>query len=414
MEAALDYAKQGWRVFPLHHLLETGNCSCQGKGKHCSPGKHPRLNRGLKGASADENRIRGWWKKWPQANVAIVTGATSGIVVVDVDPYRGGDESLKILTELHGALPNTLQSSTGRGRHYFFGHPGGRVRNRSGADGIDIRGDGGYVVAPPSVHQNGISYKWQGPPFPYNLPILPPFFSMIDTEHREHREQSEQLKQHDAIRDLTAIPAIQKAIIETQPTDAGHRNHKIWHLARKLKAVPEASDASFIELKPVVREWHARALRIIATKPFDDTWADFTTAWSNVKVPGDKTVLDACLAQADAAPNPPIAQLYDSDLTQRLIRFCFALQAFSGDAPFYLSCRSAAAKLRTDYKKAAQRLKMLCDDGVLEVSEMHTKTRAIRYRIAGAVMAEDSKSGDAQQQPDSQCGQAASSGIRSA
>ena len=94
--------------------------------------------------------------------MAIVTGAVSGLVVVDIDPAHGGKDSLHQLERSHGPLPATLEAlSGGGGRHLYFTHPGGVVHNRVGlAPGIDLRGDGGLIVAPPSVHPGGGRYRW--------------------------------------------------------------------------------------------------------------------------------------------------------------------------------------------------------------------------------------------------------------
>ena len=100
---------------------------------------------------------------WPQANIAIVTGAASGLVVLDADMAKGAARTLAALEERYGALPPTVGQRTGTGQHAFFQHPGTTVRNgveNLGA-GLDIRGDGGYVVAPPSLHANGNRYTWE-------------------------------------------------------------------------------------------------------------------------------------------------------------------------------------------------------------------------------------------------------------
>ena len=110
--------------------------------------------------SADE--VRSWFAQRPDANVAVVTGAVSGLVVLDVDPRHGGVASLAGWERQHGALPHTVEAQTGGGgRHLYFAHPGSELRNRVGvAPGLDLRGDGGVVVAPPSLHPTGGRYRW--------------------------------------------------------------------------------------------------------------------------------------------------------------------------------------------------------------------------------------------------------------
>jgi len=113
-------------------------------------------------ASKNEKEIRNWWSRWPSANVCIVTGKDSGVVVIDVDPRHGGEESLKELQSSGSNFDGSPSLRTGGGgSHFYFQHPGGRVPNRAGVlPGIDVRGDGGFVVAPPSMHASGEVYSW--------------------------------------------------------------------------------------------------------------------------------------------------------------------------------------------------------------------------------------------------------------
>jgi hypothetical protein len=167
-DAALAYASRGWRVIPLHwpKIRSTGavSCSC-GKADCGSVGKHPLTANGLKDASADESQVRAWWAGQPAANVGIVTGSASGIVVLDVDLRADGPASLAKLEATHGQLPPTVEVITGGGgAHRFFRHPGGIIIPNSAGKlgaGLDVRGDGGYVVAVPSLHARGERYAWE-------------------------------------------------------------------------------------------------------------------------------------------------------------------------------------------------------------------------------------------------------------
>jgi hypothetical protein len=141
-QAALRYADRGWPAFP-----------CRGKA--------PLTVNGLHAATTDEERIRRWWRQWPDANVAIRTGAVSNLVVLDVDGDEG-TEALRRLEAEHGKLPLTASVVTPRGgEHYYWRHPGGEVRNSTGriGDHLDVRGDGGYVLAPPSISASGRRYE---------------------------------------------------------------------------------------------------------------------------------------------------------------------------------------------------------------------------------------------------------------
>lgn len=170
LDAALYLAARGGRVFPLHGVRPGPDgrltCTC-GKVGCKDAGKHPfgRLApNGLSNATNREQIIRHWFTAEPLANVGLATG---NAVVLDVDPRHGGDASLAALEAEHGALPPTVRALTGGGgEHIFFRPPAGmEIRNSAGdsgglAPGLDIRGAGGYVVAPPSLHLSGRTYEW--------------------------------------------------------------------------------------------------------------------------------------------------------------------------------------------------------------------------------------------------------------
>ncbi len=150
LRAALAYAGKGIPVFPLHSVDEGGNCSCGGK-PGCKPGKHPRTKHGFHDATTDASRITAWWNRYPEANIGIPTGKRTGLLVLDVDHPAG----LDALEAEHGKLTATRTHSTGSGgMHRLYRYPAGEhFGNSSGdlPDGYDIRGEGGYIVAPPSA-----------------------------------------------------------------------------------------------------------------------------------------------------------------------------------------------------------------------------------------------------------------------
>lgn len=153
-EAALNYAKRGWAVLPLYCPSKNGGCDC-GRQSCASLGKHPRTFDGVKSATTNLKVIAEWWNKWPNANIGIATGINSGLVVIDVD----GDIGREFLRGKN--LPRTIVSKTGRGEHHIFCAPTNQLKNRIGmAPQVDFKGEGGYFVAPPSVHANGTQYSW--------------------------------------------------------------------------------------------------------------------------------------------------------------------------------------------------------------------------------------------------------------
>lgn len=158
-DAALGYAARGWHVIPLHTVTD-GACSC-GKSSCGSAGKHPRTANGLKNATTDAGAIRRWWAEWPTANVGVVTGSASGVLMVGPDGPVGLND-LAELEKKNGPLPSGPVARSGSGgQHLLFRHPGRPVKNRKNhlKTKIDVRGDGGYFVASPSVNGSG-PYEW--------------------------------------------------------------------------------------------------------------------------------------------------------------------------------------------------------------------------------------------------------------
>jgi len=161
LDAALDDARRGWHVFPVHTFCDEC-CTCDDPACD-NPAKHPLTPHGLLDATRDETTINRWWSEADVANVGLRTGEVSGLWVLDCDG-AAGIKAVEALEEKHGPLPTTPTVSTGGGgRHYYFAWPDdGEIGNRTKLHElpIDVRGDGGYVVAAPSLHRSGRSYSW--------------------------------------------------------------------------------------------------------------------------------------------------------------------------------------------------------------------------------------------------------------
>ncbi len=159
LAAALALADRGWHVFPLN-------------------GKTPRCKNGLHDATTDRAAIERWWRLWPNADIGVRTGPESGLLVVDVDPKHGGDDTYAELEREHGSIPDTVVCLTGGdGWHTYFRYPASEtVRNSAGrvGQGLDVRGDGGYVVVPPSRHASGRAYAWSVDGHPDDVPLADP------------------------------------------------------------------------------------------------------------------------------------------------------------------------------------------------------------------------------------------------
>lgn len=144
--AAVSYARRGLRIHPLRPAS-----------------KLPLLREWQHRATTDAATVAEWWGRWPGAGVGIATGTGSDVVVIDVDPRHGGDDSLADLDLERGPLPLTWRCLTaGGGLHLYWHHPGGHVPSRAGVwPGVDVRADGGYVVAPPTELEGGGAYHWE-------------------------------------------------------------------------------------------------------------------------------------------------------------------------------------------------------------------------------------------------------------
>lgn len=166
LNEAIMYRKMGWSVIPACWPVE-GKCGCGMN--HSDAGKQPIVKwKDYQTRLPTLEEITEWWSKWPMANIACITGAVSGIAVVDLE-----HEGLAAAEKL--GLHSGLISLTGKGRHLIYRHPGEAVCNRAkmaGIKGLDIRGDGGYIILPPSRHQTGKRYRW-ATGITSHLPVFP-------------------------------------------------------------------------------------------------------------------------------------------------------------------------------------------------------------------------------------------------
>lgn len=248
----------GWLVLPLHMPLGSG-CSC-GRSSCRSSGKHPRTPNGLKDATRAVSVLHQWWGQWPDANVGVLTGAESGIVVLDVDPRHRGDETLRELLAKHGPFPLTPEAATGGGgSHVYFAHPGIQVSNSAGSvgGGLDVRADGGFVVAPPSLHQSGRRYAWVDGLRPDQVPLaaVPPWLLHLMC-HAKVTEPGVRLAQR---RDLLKLGAAEGSRNASVASLAGHLLRRevdphavldllrAWNSARNSPPLPDEEVLSTVE-----------------------------------------------------------------------------------------------------------------------------------------------------------------------
>jgi hypothetical protein len=178
LSAALAYAKRGWSVLPLHYPTADG-CSC---GRPCkTPGKHPfarLVARGSLDATTNPNTITDWWTRHPLCNIGVATGSLSQLLVIDLDDRpmdgRDGSHSWRRLVTLNHAVDTVEAITGGGGRHLYFSLPSGLTVAQSKDAiglGVEVKSDGGYVVAPPSLHPSQRTYEWDAFGHPDDQPV---------------------------------------------------------------------------------------------------------------------------------------------------------------------------------------------------------------------------------------------------
>lgn len=265
MRVALAYAERGWPVLPLWWPV-AGPKRCACPDPECgaphperpgelagNPAKHPvgrLVPRGKDQASTDSAVITRWWTLCPRANVGIVTGAASGLVVLDVDG-PAGQSSLRSLVDHYGRFRAAWARTGSGGWHAYFAHPGVPVLNsvRLLGDGLDVRGDGGYIVAPPSVHVAGDRYRWQSAA-PAELPPMPEWLVELVAPPPPPPQPRPVRLQGDSRPYVAA--AVQGEAREVAEAPRGRRNSRLYRAARRLGEFVEAGLLSEASLTAVL------------------------------------------------------------------------------------------------------------------------------------------------------------------
>jgi hypothetical protein len=205
--------------------------------------------------------VRTWWQRRPDSNVAIRTGDESGLVVVDVDPDHGGIASLRALVDAHGRLPDGPRVRTGSGGwHLYFRHPGDPIRNSAGTRlgvGVDVRGDGGYVIAPPSRHRSLNSYQWRD--FDHAVPELPEWTLDRLTPVSPTRRHLRRPDVATTVSDAWAHSALTGEADSVRAAPEGTRNHALNRAAFCLGQIVAAGalDAAVVEAALLESALHA-------------------------------------------------------------------------------------------------------------------------------------------------------------
>ena len=163
LDAALGYAARGIPVYPVHWPCRIPGgtslaCSCR-RGATCDrPAKHPLVRHGLHDATCDPAQLERWWSRWPQANLGLVTGVVFD--VLDIDGPAGHATLHQLAGTVGLRLRGPLVATGGGGWHHWFAPTGRGNRPPRGLTHVDWRGKGGCVLAPPSRHISGRTYRW--------------------------------------------------------------------------------------------------------------------------------------------------------------------------------------------------------------------------------------------------------------
>jgi putative DNA primase/helicase len=180
IDDAIELVQFGLALVPVHYPIKVGSkvvCSCN-RGERCtSIAKHPFSNKWQEVGEKNPEHVRAWSKAFKaEVNYGVITGQLSGVVVLDIDPRHGGQDSLDNLMVKHGKLPDTAQVITGSGGSHYYFKSSGYLKNGTnigGNSGVDFRGDGGFVVAPGSRHASGGTYEWEASSHPSESGFAP-------------------------------------------------------------------------------------------------------------------------------------------------------------------------------------------------------------------------------------------------
>jgi hypothetical protein len=214
VRAAEVYAALGFPVVPMHTAQPSGGCTCPDQEACPDPGKHPRLRGWQRLAATDLGLVGEWWWRWPAANLGLATGRRFD--VLDLDGEQGAERVRTALSIDPAEHPGPVARSGGGGWHLLYAPT--RLGNRVGLlPGVDWRGRGGLIVAPPSQHASGRRYRWVRP-LAATLPDVPA-----------------------GLRRLLAPPAAPRTTLPPAPTSTGHSaGYGPVALARERAAVATA------------------------------------------------------------------------------------------------------------------------------------------------------------------------------
>jgi len=374
LEHALAYHRLGFSVVPAHPTTK----------------KPATMWKGKQNERMAEDDLRKWFANPENSpyRIGLVCGKVSGnLAVRDFDSMTAYNSWASGYPEFAATLPTV---ATGRpGRHVYL-RSTGSLKTRDFGDG-EFRGDGAFIMAPPSRHGTGVAYQWIGG-IPNEIPDIdpetagllqrgdPPTDGGIVTENTESTERTEDMSSI-----LSVTSAVERAIRDTLPSGVGDRHSAVFRLARRLKAIPELADSPAKELRDVFAAWY-RAVACPMDVSESEAFWDFKEGWDKVRWAAGVDPVRVALELAMKDDTPECAKHYDNPKMMLLVALCRRLQESAGKSPFFLACRTAGDQLGIPYRAAARWLRGLVFDGVLVVTDKHkggADRRAHRYRYIG-------------------------------
>ena len=366
LDCALDYAARGWSIIAIRDKKAAGSW------------------KQFQTARPDASTLRKLFRARGINGLAVLLGQVSGgLVCRDFDCLEIYNSWANRHRQLAADLPTV---ETARGRHVYFRGPGGYFDFGNG----EYRGDSKhYCVLPPSRHPTGAYYRWDVPLPSGDLPTIDPVqFGLLPalTERTETTEWTERNSDNGGrqrkTEDVYASEEWQEIINSTLPKKHGQRTRRLFDLCRQLKGTSLA-DAPPRILRPIVVDWHQKALPTIRTQEFAETWAHFLSAWGKVRFSAGQGAIDTAFQRAAQSTPPAYATaLYNERGILLLVALCRELQRQAGAAPFILDCRTAGRLLGVSHVMAWKWLRVLCADEILDEVEKGSQAtgKASRFR----------------------------------
>lgn len=379
LAAALSYAARSWGVIPI-----------------CAGQKAPPMTaRGHRDATTDAGTVLRWFSAHPKANVGIATGSASRLLVVDLDVYKEPG-ALKAFEAEHGTTKTyTVRTARGGVHLYYMLGPQQTARCRGERDGICIKADGGYVVAPPSSTPDG-DYTLLDPRKPAKAPqtlcrtdkAAPPHSAPGATPQQADKAPlCYERTTSETQRLLAKLSGSLAELASSFVADGPHQNHSVlFAFVRGLKAWELRHDRlASCDKAEAFDVWFAESgrrgvLRKELTR--DAYWSEYLRAWATAKFAMGES-LEPYLLRAESEPLPPEATYFNGTEKRLLLALCYQLHLAADGGQWFVPGKTGARLiLGTESKQTtiSQWLREFVGLGVLEVVQRHTAVKATRFR----------------------------------